>query len=114
MTEAERFEKLMESNPASAMKYVKEFEETAFWHYFRAYMATAGTDRLGLLYTCEIKDIKRIRGEIKAHTELLDFPKQITEQLKDEIALQKEAAKIEEARQPEEFVTIGNLTVKDE
>ncbi len=102
MTEAERFEKLMESNPAQAMKYVKEFQDTAFWHYFSAYVATAGTDLLGLLYNCEIKDIKQIRGKIKAHTELLDFPKQITEQLKDEIALQKEAAKIEAARTPEE------------
>ncbi len=102
MTEAEKFEKLMESNPAQAMKYVKEFEDTVFWKYFKANLIQDATDLLGSLYSCDLEVVPAIRGKLTAHSEIRGFVESITEQLKDEIALQKEAAKIEEARTPEE------------
>ena len=101
MTEADRFEQLMESNPASAMKYVKEFEETTFWKYVHAFGKQTLRDLLQQLYDCDKENIDRIRGRIDELGTFLAIPESAIDQLKDQMALQKEAAKIEAARTPE-------------
>jgi outer membrane murein-binding lipoprotein Lpp len=99
MTGAERFEKLMESNPASAMKYVKEFQETAFWKYVHAFGQQTLRDLLQQLYECDKEKIDRIRGRIDELGTFLAIPESAVDQLKDQMALDKEAAKVEAARQ---------------
>ena len=101
MTEADRFEKLMESNPVAAMKYVEEFKETTFWKYMVAFGNQTLRDLLQQLYDCDKESIDRIRGRIDELGTFLAIPAGAIDQLKDDIALNKEAEKIEEARTPE-------------
>ena len=97
---AKNFENLMQSNPVQALKYIKEFKETAFWKYYKANMDATQEELIALLCTCEIKDVKQIRAGREAYADMCNFPNQVIEQLNDDIALQKEAAKIEAARTP--------------
>ena len=97
----EGFEKLMETSPKEALKYIEQFQETVFWEYFRTWMNTTFGTLFQELYDCKKDDIEKIRGKISAFTVIGAFPDTTIEALKDNIALQKEAVKVEEARTEE-------------
>jgi hypothetical protein len=97
----EGFEKLIETSPKEALKYVKEFQETVFWEYFRAWMDNTFGTLFQELYDCKEGGGDKIRGKISAFSVIGAFPDTTIEALKDNIALQKEAVKVEEARKPE-------------
>ncbi|MHC4537464.1 MAG: hypothetical protein ACYS6K_26285 [Planctomycetota bacterium] len=94
-----KFGILIDRNPKEALKYVKNFKDTVFWNHFSFHLETMIKDSLGHLYSCDPARIERIRGEIDGYTKTLYYPDKIIGQLKDQIALDEEAAKVEEARQ---------------
>jgi hypothetical protein len=98
----EGFEKLIETSPKEALKYVEEFQGTVFYEHFRAWMDNTFGVLFQELYHCKKDDIEKIRGKISAFTDIAAFPDTTIEALKDNIALQKDAAKVEEARAEEE------------
>lgn len=92
------FEKLMTDNPAEALKYVKEFQGTVFWKYLDRKLEKEASDLLMMLYNCRAEEIDRIRGKIEATAAIKAMPQATINDLKDEIALIKEAQLVEEAR----------------
>lgn len=101
MNEKEKFEKLINDRPADALKYIEELKENSFWQFYKAKLQKELDDCDVQLRTCPLQKVEFIRGYRKGIQYKANMPADITNALEDEIALQKEAEKVESARKQE-------------
>lgn len=102
MSKAENFETMLEERPEDALKYVEEFKDHVFWTFFQLKMRRELRVSDEKLRRGPLDEILFTRGYIQGVLYGLELPRQVIGELKDDIALIKEAEKIEAARQPEE------------
>lgn len=92
---------LIEERPQAALAVFMEFIEHPGWLYYMSKLRRElfGTDEQ--LRTCPLEKVEFARGFRKAIEYAMSIPEDIISTLKDDIALEKEAKAVEEARQPE-------------
>lgn len=99
---AENFRKMLVERPEDAIKYVQKFEKNPFWQYYKSKMAAELAECDVKLRSCSLDQVVFIRGFRHGIEHRVTMPDKLVDQLKDDIAIKKEAAKIEAARQPQE------------
>jgi len=102
LSRAENFQKLIEERPADALKYVEELEGNPFWKHCQAKLQKELDACDVNLRSCALEKVEFIRGYRKGIQYKANMPAYFIKDLKEEIALQKEAEKVEDARKPAE------------
>lgn len=102
MAGAKSFEQMLEERPEDAIKYFEELEDNPAWQHQKARMQKELNESDVQLRSCELAKVEFVRGYRKGIEFAQGLPAKIINQLKDDIALNKEAAKVEAARTPEE------------
>lgn len=102
MGEPENFEKLINERPADALKYAEGFKKNVFWKYYLSKLEKELAACDVMLRECSLDKVLTVRGYYKGIKYKSKIVERVISDLKDEIVLQKEAEKIEAARQPED------------
>jgi hypothetical protein len=93
-----KFEQLLESRPSAALKEVKKFKRSSFWEHFTEQMEVSRLILIEKLKTCDVEDIHSVRARLVENERLMSIPDAMIENIKDTIALENDAKKVEGAR----------------
>lgn len=93
-----KFEKLINSNPKGALKQIESFLKMPFWEHWSEYMRFSREILKNKLTVCDLKEVRDIRAQIQASRIISEYPEHLRDILLDNIALEKDAKKVEEAR----------------
>jgi hypothetical protein len=94
---------MIESNLKTALKEVEKFEKSAFWGYFKNQMDMNQEVLKARLRVCDLEQVETTRAKIDCNELLISIPNKMKDHLRDEIELQKDAKKVEAARQPAKY-----------
>lgn len=99
--EAANFQRLIDEAPKEALKYIKEAEASPYWQYYWQRMTLEIKECEKQLRSCPLEKVLTARGYADGIEYAQQFTKLLKETLKDNIAINKEAEKIEAARKKE-------------
>lgn len=99
MAEADNFEQLLEDQPKEAIKYLKELIENSAWIHYQQKLLKELDACDEDLRSCSLDKVLFVRGYRKGIEYASGVLVEMIAQLEDMIALQKDAEKVEAARQ---------------
>lgn len=89
------------ATPATRKAWAKEFQENPFWRkLMKPHLELRQKQMAAELVTCELSDVKKIRGMIVAIEDAVRFPEDLIASIDAEIAMEKaQLAEIEKMHQ---------------
>ncbi len=86
-----KFERLMESSPKTAIKEIEKFKKSIFWEFFIAQMELTRHLLVQKLKTCDLDEVEFVRARLFENERLMDFPQSQIERIDDVVAIEEDA-----------------------